>query len=65
MDLELSPGDRAFRDRLRRWLRANRPRAWRRGPHGQDPASGEDLAARRAWQRRLHPAGRLALPRAH
>jgi alkylation response protein AidB-like acyl-CoA dehydrogenase len=61
MDLELSPGDRAFRDRFRRWLRANRPRAWRHGPHGQEPASGEDLAALRAWQRRLHAGGWLGL----
>jgi len=42
MDPELSPEDRAFRDGFRRWLRTHRPRAWRRGPHGQEPAAGED-----------------------
>ncbi len=61
MDLELSAGDRAFRDGFRRWLRAHRPRAWRRGPHGQEPAPGEDLAKLRAWQRELHAAGWLGI----
>ena len=53
MDPELSPEDRAFRDGFRGWLRAHRPRAWRRGPHGQEPAAGEGLAKPRAWQRGL------------
>jgi len=56
MDLELTPGDRAFRDGFRRWLRAHR-----RGPHGQEPAAGEDLAGLRAWQRDLHAAGWLGI----
>ena len=61
MDLDLSPGDRAFRAGFRRWLRAHRPRRWRRGPNGQEPAAGEDLAELRAWQRDLHAAGWLGI----
>jgi alkylation response protein AidB-like acyl-CoA dehydrogenase len=66
MDLELAPEDRAYRDGLRRWLRANLPRRTpgrRRG----EALDAERVEALKAWQRKLLRAGYLALgwPREH
>jgi alkylation response protein AidB-like acyl-CoA dehydrogenase len=61
MDLELSPDDRDFLDGLRAWLRGRLPRAWTRGPHGQEAAAEGDVPALRDFQRELHAAGYLGL----
>jgi alkylation response protein AidB-like acyl-CoA dehydrogenase len=52
MDLELSPGERAFRDDARRWLAANVPPAPL--PSGD---TAEGFAQCRAWEKRLYEAG--------
>src|SRR6516225_7930885 len=52
MDMSYTPEEEAFRARVRAWLEAN------------VPASGslaDDLEAMRAWQRKLHAAGLLAV----
>jgi alkylation response protein AidB-like acyl-CoA dehydrogenase len=49
MDLSYTPEEEAFRARVRAWLEANVPAA----------GSLQDLAAMRAWQRKLHAAGFL------
>ena len=59
MDFELTPAERAFRDELRAWLRANRP-AWADGGD-EDSASRSWLERRMAWQRQLHEAGYIGL----
>ncbi len=61
MDLDLSPDDRDFLAGLRAWLRRRLPRAWTRGPHGQEAAAEGDVAALRDFQRDLHAAGYLGL----
>jgi alkylation response protein AidB-like acyl-CoA dehydrogenase len=56
MDFELSDSERAFRDEVRAWLRANAPR---------DAGEGGDfksfLASRRVWQKKLHDAGYVGM----
>jgi len=52
MDMSYTPDEEAFRSRVRSWLEANVP------PPG---ALSEDLEAMRAWQRKLHAAGLLAV----
>jgi alkylation response protein AidB-like acyl-CoA dehydrogenase len=52
MDMSYSPAEEAFRARVRSWLEANVP------PPG---SLNEDLEAMRAWQRKLHEAGLLAV----
>ncbi len=52
MDMSYSPAEEAFRTRVRTWLEANVP------PPG---SLTEDLEAMRAWQRKLHEAGLLAV----
>src|ERR1051325_4417515 len=56
MDFELSESERAFRDELRAWLKANAPRD---GVGAGDQKSFVD--SRRAWQQRLNNAGYLGL----
>jgi alkylation response protein AidB-like acyl-CoA dehydrogenase len=52
MDLSFSAAEEAFRAELRAWLAANVPAA------GPEPATlAEEVAALRAWQRRLHEGG--------
>src|SRR3954449_12035313 len=51
MDRTPSPQEQAFRDELRAWLAANHP-----GPEPDGDVAGFEF--RRAWQRRLHEAGR-------
>src|SRR5256884_2126618 len=69
MDFDLNPAERAFRDEVRTWLRANRP-AWADGRDGADAgagAGGDDASVRRwlrrrvDWQRQLHEAGYIGL----
>ncbi len=52
MDLELSDGERAFRDEARRWLEANVPATPL--PSGD---TAEGFALCRAWEKRLFEAG--------
>ena len=52
MDLELSDGERAFRDDARRWLEANVPTTPL--PSGD---TAEGFAQSRAWEKRLYEAG--------
>ena len=58
MDFDLSPAERTFRDRLRAWLRANRP-AW--ADEEDEPGREGWLERRVAWQRQLYQAGYLGL----
>ena len=59
MDFELSGSERAFRDEVRAWLKANAP---------SDRDGDGDLKAfidrRREWQRKLHEAGYVAVTKA-
>jgi alkylation response protein AidB-like acyl-CoA dehydrogenase len=52
MDFELTASERAFRDEVRGWLRANVPR---------DDGGEMDVAGRRAWQKKLHEAGYVGM----
>jgi alkylation response protein AidB-like acyl-CoA dehydrogenase len=66
MDFDLNPAERAFRDEVRAWLRANRP-AWADGRDGGDAGAGGDEATSRwleqrvDWQRQLYEAGYVGL----
>jgi alkylation response protein AidB-like acyl-CoA dehydrogenase len=51
MDLAYTPEEEGFRTRVRTWLAANVP----------DTSKGYDLAQMKAWQRKLHAAGFLAV----
>src|SRR5258708_29376599 len=59
MDFDLTPAERAFRDEVRDWLRANRP-AWA-DSDGEDAASASWLEGRVEWQRRMHEAGYIGM----
>src|SRR4030095_11470528 len=52
MDMSYTPVEDAFRTRVRTWLEQNVP------PAG---SLADDLEAMRAWQRKLHAAGLLAV----
>jgi alkylation response protein AidB-like acyl-CoA dehydrogenase len=52
MDMSYTPEEDAFRTRVRTWLEANVP---------QPGSLADDLEAMRAWQRKLHGAGLLAV----
>ena len=57
MDFEMSPSETAFRDEVRSWLAANKPR--------EEATDGEGQKAfidrRRAWQKKLHEAGYVGI----
>ena len=57
MDFELSASERAFRDEVRAWLKANKPH--------EDPSLTDGqksfIESRRAWQRKLHEAGYIGI----
>jgi alkylation response protein AidB-like acyl-CoA dehydrogenase len=55
MDLSLSPAERAFRDELRAWLKANPPNIDAPGSHAESDAGY--IAALRRWQRQLFDGG--------
>ncbi|HBZ69717.1 MAG TPA: acyl-CoA dehydrogenase [Deltaproteobacteria bacterium] len=61
MDLDLAPEDAVFRDKLRAWLKQNLPQAARRRSVSEGEAPGARLAAMKAWQRKLHAAGYVAM----
>jgi len=57
MDFELSDSEKAFRDEVRAWLKANKP------AEGDTRAEGQKafIESRRAWQRKLHEAGYVGI----
>jgi len=56
VDFELGESEKAFRDEVRSWLKANAPR------DDSDETSQEKLIAnRRAWQKKLHEAGYVGI----
>ena len=57
VDFELSDSERAFRDEVRAWLKANAPR--KNGP-GEDDMQAF-VASRRAWQKKLYEAGYVGI----
>src|SRR6195256_2936646 len=57
MDFELSKSEKAFRDEVRRWLKANAPA--RNGAGESDMNSF--VESRRAWQKKLHEAGYVGI----
>jgi alkylation response protein AidB-like acyl-CoA dehydrogenase len=57
MDFELSDSERAFRDEVRAWLKANAPRD--SSEDGGDMRSF--IESRRAWQRKLYDAGYVGI----
>jgi alkylation response protein AidB-like acyl-CoA dehydrogenase len=56
MDLNLTPGEREFRDEFRAWLAANVPEEWAGGGTGSEDRA-EYVEYLRAWQRRLYDGG--------
>jgi alkylation response protein AidB-like acyl-CoA dehydrogenase len=60
VDLELSPEEARFQAGLRRWLEANVPE---RGPGSgpREDADPERVRRLKAWQRKLHAAGYVAI----
>ncbi len=57
MDFELSPTEKAFRDEVRAWLKANQPRERGSMAEGQKAF----IEARRAWQKKLFEAGYVGI----
>src|SRR5205807_2166240 len=58
MDFELSPTEKAFREEVRTWLKANVP------AEAEEPeAAGQKewIDKRRAWQKKLHEAGYVGI----
>ncbi len=58
MDFELTPDERAFRDEVRDWLKANAP-AFEDGD--QEAGRRDWIERRRAWQKKLHEAGYVGI----
>jgi alkylation response protein AidB-like acyl-CoA dehydrogenase len=58
VDLTYTPAEEALRRRVRAWLRRNLPRTDGRSVEYGDPAR---VPAAKAWQRRLHAAGFVAV----
>ncbi len=56
MDLNLTPGEREFRDEFRAWLAANVPEEWAGGGTGSEDRA-EYIEYLRVWQRRLYDGG--------
>ena len=57
MEFELSETEKAFRDEVRGWLKANAPA--RNGAAESDMKSF--IESRRAWQKKLHEAGYVGI----
>ncbi len=58
MDFDLSPSERAFRDEVRAWLRANLPAP---DEAAEDTRSPDWVERRREWQKRLYEAGYVGI----
>ena len=58
MDFDLTPGERAFRDEVRTWLKANAPSF---ADESEGAGQRDWIERRRAWQRRLHEAGYIGI----
>src|SRR5215510_3283974 len=58
MDFELSESERAFRDKVRAWLAANKPRD---EDGGRAEGQRAFIESRRAWQKKLHGAGYVGI----
>lgn len=56
MDFDLSDSEKAFRDEVRAWLKANKPAAG-----GADEGQKGFIESRRAWQKKLHEAGYVGI----
>jgi alkylation response protein AidB-like acyl-CoA dehydrogenase len=65
VDLDLSPEEERFQAELRAWLRENVPPNHREGP--REAGGPERVTRLKAWQRKLHAAGYVAIgwPREH
>src|SRR4029077_7663533 len=57
MDFELSSSEKAFRDEVRTWLKANKPRGEAVVAEGQKAF----IEGRRAWQKKLYEAGYVGI----
>src|SRR3989441_12527414 len=57
MDFELSEPEKKFRDEVRVWLKANKPRANGSLAEGQKSF----IQSRRAWQKKLYDAGYVGI----
>src|SRR2546426_11089242 len=57
MDFELSEPEKKFRDEVRVWLEANKPRANGSMAEGQKSF----IESRRAWQKKLYDAGYVGI----
>jgi alkylation response protein AidB-like acyl-CoA dehydrogenase len=60
MDLTYTPEDEAFRRQVRAWLTKNVPRR-RRHISAAEPGDPERVRTAKAWQRKLHDAGYVAI----
>jgi len=60
MDLSLTPEEQAFQRIVRTWLKANIPKALARD-RPMEAADPQRIARSKAWQRKVHDAGYLAM----
>ena len=58
MDFELSPTEKAFRDEVRAWLKANAPRD---GNGEGDGDMKSFIESRRKWQKKMYEAGYVGM----
>ena len=56
MDFELDESEKAFRDEVRAWLKANAPK-----DDSRETSQGTLIANRRAWQKKLNEAGYVGI----
>ena len=61
MDLSYSPEEELFRERVRKFLRANLPPGWGQSGVGARPEGMSQLEFLRDWQRRLYANGFLGM----
>jgi alkylation response protein AidB-like acyl-CoA dehydrogenase len=61
MDLNLTPQEQSFRDEFRAWLAANIPEGWGTADAHAPEDSKERFDFLRAWQKKMHEAGWVAV----
>jgi alkylation response protein AidB-like acyl-CoA dehydrogenase len=61
MDFDFTPAQEAFRKEVRQWLERNLPDELRGRGFAASRASREEVAALRAWQRRMYEAGYVGM----